>query len=215
MCPSVRVNSKKSSVVDGNNIITEIITDDKYDNNDDNRFKNENIENDNESNNITEITKNDEIDQIANVDDSTYGANVQEDLSSHEMFLSDLCINVERELGLVLNKKYALAKARRKAIIVIIYYVERGRDSSALLHWKNQVRKCIKGQQNTAIIKLSRTIRGWLARTDVKKIRKNKLLQIKAEMLRQRRLIAAERYKVNKQKYIGNFQFSILFLFSF
>jgi hypothetical protein len=119
----------------------------------------------------------------------------------------------------------------KKAIVILIYYINKIKLQNAFEFLKIQVRKCIKGRLNTASTLIGRIVRGdfcmyicvytyiymymyiyihiylyiytypyeyigFLARRHVVIIKRNRLLQIRAQLLREKRKESDIRYKV-------------------
>lgn len=78
----------------------------------------------------------------------------------HEAFLSQLCIGVERDLGLVLDRKYAAAKAHRDAATLILNTCGRLKVAEGFRHWAAQTRRSVWGERYRAAVAVQRIARG-------------------------------------------------------
>ena len=78
----------------------------------------------------------------------------------HEAFLSQLCIGVERDLGLVLDKKYAAAKAHREAATYLLNYCGGLKIAEGFRHWAAQTRRSVWMERYGAAVAVQRVARG-------------------------------------------------------
>ena len=78
----------------------------------------------------------------------------------HEAFLSQLCIGVERDLGLVLDRKYAAAKAHREAATYLLNYCGGLKVAEGFRHWAAQTRRSVWMERYGAAVAVQRVARG-------------------------------------------------------
>ena len=122
---------------------------------------------------------------------------VEKQEDEHEAYLSQLCIGVERDLGIVLDKKYAVIKARKRSILTILYYTSRMRESAVLSHWRIQTEKSCFGREQSATLLISRIFRGWFVRTNMRKWKDEEILRARELSEMNQRLCTDARQKVN------------------
>jgi hypothetical protein len=85
----------------------------------------------------------------------------------------------------------------KKAIVILKYYVNKTKLLNSFEYLKKQVRKCVKGRLNTASIRIGCVVRGFLARRNMVNIKRNRMLQIKAQLLREKTKESETRYKLS------------------
>ena len=112
----------------------------------------------------------------------------------HNKFKEDLCFNVEKELGLVLDAKLHARNARKKAFQTMVYFVAKHRKKHAFRHFKIQYGKWTAAIRDKATRLLQRVARGFFARTRARLKRRNRQLQIQAQLDREHRARALVRY---------------------
>ena len=113
----------------------------------------------------------------------------------HNKFKEDLCVNVEKELGLVLDAKLQARNARKQAFQTMVYYVAKHRQKHAFRHFKIQYGKWTAAIRDKSARLLQRVARGFFARTRARLKRRNRQLQIQAQLDREHRARALLRYQ--------------------
>ena len=116
-------------------------------------------------------------------------------LDQHNKFKEDLCVTVEKELGLVLDAKLHARNARKQAFQTMVYYVAKHRKKHAFRHFKIQYGKWTAAIRDRSARLLQRVARGFFARTRARLKRRNRQLQIQAQLDREHRARALVRYQ--------------------
>ena len=121
---------------------------------------------------------------------------VEKQGDEHEAYLSQLCIGVERDLGIVLDKKYGLIKARKRSIMIILYYVCRMRERAVFSHWRTQTEESCHGRRHNATLLICQTFRAWSIRTYTRKRKESEALRARELSEKNEKLCTDARQKV-------------------
>ena len=113
---------------------------------------------------------------------------------SHTAFLEDLCENVEKELGLILDSKMHRRRVQQQGFHQLAYHISKHKHGAAFRRLKEQFARWRGAVREKSARLIQRVGRGWLARIRARAKRRNRQLQIQAELDRAHWARANARY---------------------